>query len=196
MEMKHLGPNQNSNKDDRLTDDLKYDAAFNILTGPQSNIESLKYDLKLTAGPVQQTQELGCCQPFLIRWCNCCLGLRSEPYEVNFDDKVQRRQTIIALAKMRFDNSNEHHWGLIKRIYSQLRYGEDRVSDPDYKYEWDYVGFQNKENPTTDVRGTGMLGLLSILYCIDKKQGQLNIKEIFELSVDKVQNYPFTIACF
>ena len=40
---------------------------------------------------------------------------------------------------------------------------KERVSD------WESIGFQNQDNIATDLRATGVLGLINLLYLIDRK---------------------------
>lgn len=60
--------------------------------------------------------------------------------------------------------------------------------------QWEFIGFQNNSNITTDFRATGMLGLLHLLNFIDKDIEQ--VKKIFFLSIDTRQNFPFMLASF
>jgi hypothetical protein len=57
---------------------------------------------------------------------------------------------------------------------------KERVSD------WESIGFQNQENIATDFRATGVLGLINLLYLIDRKgNSYTEIRKIYQLSCDE-----------
>jgi hypothetical protein len=55
---------------------------------------------------------------------------------------------------------------------------------------WQLVGFQGTD-PVTDLRGTGFLGLVHLLYLLMDSKTYSLAAEIYKLSQDEVQNFPF-----
>lgn len=81
---------------------------------------------------------------------------------------MKARENYFALAKMPFDSSNNYHRQVLIHINSVLT-GAQRSFE---EIDWEAIGFQNKENISTDFRATGMLGLLNVLFLL-KKRGPL-----------------------
>ena len=48
-------------------------------------------------------------------------------------------------------------------------------------------------DPTTDLRGCGMLGLLTTLQFITSKNTARSAAAVYRLSQDEVQNFPFCV---
>ena len=57
---------------------------------------------------------------------------------------------------------------------------------------WEDVGFQGTD-PATDLRGVGLLGLLQLLFLILSSETSQLCKEIYRLSLDKRQHFPFAV---
>ena len=75
------------------------------------------------------------------------------------------------------------HNRLLMRIYTILK-GQNEIINQD-KVDWESIGFQNQDNITTDFRATGVLGLLNLLYLIDKRSNSYTeIRRIYNLSID------------
>ena len=88
--------------------------------------------------------------------CYRCDGDRSP--------RVVRKKTILSMAKMQFDMSGEYadlHSRILFTIYARLM-DDDRVPELRGSH-WTSLGFQN-DKPWTDLRDTGMLSLLQLLY--------------------------------
>ena len=65
------------------------------------------------------------------------------------------------LRKEKYDSDNKTHEELLERLWSALRPNikrSGRISD-----DWEDIGFQGN-NPATDFRGNGILGLLNLVY--------------------------------
>lgn len=58
---------------------------------------------------------------------------------------------------------------------------------------WQKIGFQSND-PRTDIRGTGMLGVLQILWLIENYPNTL--KEIYAHSLTKEYEFPLAIKLF
>ena len=84
---------------------------------------------------------------------------------------------------MPFDMMDGFHNRLLMRIYTILK-GQNEIINQD-KVDWESIGFQNQDNITTDFRATGVLGLLNLLYLIDKRSNSYTeISRIYNLSID------------
>ena len=79
-------------------------------------------------------------------------------------DIEKERVVFLWLAKVKMDTSIEAHERVLFSIYMNLT-GESTCSRTGQ--HWIDVGFQN-EDPQTDIRGSGMLGLMQMLYFSEK----------------------------
>jgi ELMO/CED-12 family len=69
------------------------------------------------------------------------------------------------------------------RIYTILK-GQNEIINKD-RVDWESIGFQNQDNIATDFRATGVLGILNLLYLIDKRSDSYSeIRRIYSLSID------------
>ena len=101
-----------------------------------------------------------------------------DPFSLKID-----RETYFALAKMPFDVTDGFHIQLLMRIYTILK-GQNEIIAKE-KVDWESIGFQNQENITTDFRATGVLGILNLLYLIDRRSNSYSeIRRIYNLSID------------
>ena len=48
-------------------------------------------------------------------------------------------------------------------------------------------------DPSTDLRGCGMLGLLTVLHFVASPTTKLLASKIYNLSRDEIQNFPFSV---
>ena len=72
------------------------------------------------------------------------------------------RDIFFALAKVKLTIQIAEHEIIIKSIYRRLTNADTCRSIGSH---WVQVGFQGND-PSTDVRGTGMLGVLNLLYFV------------------------------
>ncbi|PKK17379.1 ELMO/CED-12 domain containing 3 [Columba livia] len=79
---------------------------------------------------------------------------------------------------------------ILQTIYTQLT--RSRLSCPRYGPHWEELGFQGAD-PGTDLRGTGMLGLMQMLFFLLDTQTLPLAHDIFKLSQHETQNFPFCI---
>ncbi|CDW81127.1 elmo domain-containing protein 3-like [Stylonychia lemnae] len=94
-----------------------------------------------------------------------------------------------AISQIIFETEREIDMRTVIHIYQQLTQSQQIEH-----IDWEVIGFQNKENIKSDFRAVGLLGLLNLLYFMG--QDLAKVRQIYELSTDKVQNYPFMLACF
>ncbi|XP_019467321.1 ELMO domain-containing protein 3 isoform X1 [Meleagris gallopavo] len=88
------------------------------------------------------------------------------------------------------DDNQAVHMRILQTIYKKLTCS--RLGCPRYGTHWEELGFQGAD-PGTDLRGTGMLGLMQMLYFVMDSQMLPLALEIFRLSQHETQNFPFCI---
>ncbi|KAM6369639.1 LOW QUALITY PROTEIN: ELMO domain-containing protein 3 [Pluvialis apricaria] len=99
------------------------------------------------------------------------------------------RELALAMAQCGLDDNERVHMRILQTIYKKLTCS--RLGCPRYGAHWEELGFQGVD-PGTDLRGTGMLGLMQILFVMDSQTLPL-AREIFQLSQHETQNFPFCI---
>ncbi|XP_054081090.1 ELMO domain-containing protein 3 isoform X3 [Rissa tridactyla] len=100
------------------------------------------------------------------------------------------RELALAMAQCGLDDNERVHMRILQTIYKKLT--RSRLGCPRYGAHWEELGFQGAD-PGTDLRGTGMLGLMQLLYFVMDAQTLPLAHEIFKLSRHETQNFPFCI---
>ncbi|XP_010078535.1 PREDICTED: ELMO domain-containing protein 3, partial [Pterocles gutturalis] len=100
------------------------------------------------------------------------------------------RELALALAQCALDDNESVHMRILQTIYKKLTCS--RLGCPRYGAHWEELGFQGAD-PGTDLRGTGMLGLMQILHFVTDARTLPLAREIFKLSQHETQNFPFCI---
>jgi len=100
------------------------------------------------------------------------------------------RNLIFTLALAPFDNNVHIHWNILQSIFKILTHR--KLSCARFGSHWEQIGFQGND-PSTDLRGCGMLGLLTTLSFISSKNTSLLARKAFTLSQDEIQNFPFCV---
>ncbi|XP_068012700.1 ELMO domain-containing protein 3 isoform X2 [Melanerpes formicivorus] len=100
------------------------------------------------------------------------------------------QELALALAQCALDDSQKVHMRILQTVYKRLTCS--RLGCPRYGAHWEELGFQGVD-PGTDLRGTGMLGLMQILFFVMDSQLLPLAREIFRLSQQESQNFPFCI---
>ncbi|XP_065601120.1 ELMO domain-containing protein 3 isoform X1 [Cyrtonyx montezumae] len=100
------------------------------------------------------------------------------------------RDLALAIAQCGLDDNQAVHMRILQTIYKKLTCS--RLGCPRYGAHWEELGFQGAD-PGTDLRGTGMLGLMQMLYFVMDSQTLPLALEIFRLSQHETQNFPFCI---
>ncbi|XP_075379873.1 ELMO domain-containing protein 3 isoform X3 [Mycteria americana] len=106
------------------------------------------------------------------------------------------RELALAMAQCGLDDNERVHMRILQTIYKKLT--RSRLGCPRYGTHWEELGFQGSPalpgaDPGTDLRGTGMLGLMQMLYFVMDPQTLPLAQEIFRLSQHETQNFPFCI---
>ncbi|NWI62901.1 ELMD3 protein, partial [Todus mexicanus] len=110
------------------------------------------------------------------------------------------RDLALAMAHCALDDNERVHMRILQTIYKKLTCS--RLGCPRYGAHWEELGFQGAD-PGTDLRGTGMLGLMQMLFFVMDSQTLPLAREIFKLSHHETQapavtlllsqNFPFSI---
>ncbi|XP_075767071.1 ELMO domain-containing protein 3 isoform X2 [Pelodiscus sinensis] len=100
------------------------------------------------------------------------------------------RDLALAIAQGGLDNNERVHMRILQTIYKKLT--GSRFDCPRYGAHWEELGFQGLD-PGTDLRGTGLLGLMQILYFVMDSRTLPLARDIFKLSQHELQNFPFCV---
>ena len=95
---------------------------------------------------------------------------------------------VFCLARCQFDNDDPKDFQLLMTIYKSLT--GTQLDCARYGSHWQDIGFQGND-PATDLRGTGMLSLLTILYLVREQQSLS--QKLYQLSQNETQNFPFCV---
>ncbi|NXC77601.1 ELMD3 protein, partial [Anhinga anhinga] len=94
------------------------------------------------------------------------------------------RELALAMAQCGLDDNESVHMRILQTIYKKLT--RSRLGCLRYGAHWEELGFQGAD-PGTDLRGTGMLGLMQMLYFVMDSQTLPLAQEIFKLSQHETQ---------
>ncbi|XP_044859832.1 ELMO domain-containing protein 3 isoform X1 [Mauremys mutica] len=100
------------------------------------------------------------------------------------------RDLALAIAQCGLDNNEKVHMRILQTIYKKLT--GSRFDCPRYGTHWEELGFQGMD-PGTDLRGTGLLGLMQILYFVMDSRTLPLARDVFKLSQHESQNFPFCV---
>lgn len=101
------------------------------------------------------------------------------------------QELALAMAHCALDDQQEVHMRILQTVYRRLTCSS--LGCPRYGAHWEELGFQGVD-PGTDLRGTGMLGLMQILFFVMEPQMLPLAREIFRLSQQEHQSFPFCIV--
>ncbi|XP_070539889.1 ELMO domain-containing protein 3-like isoform X2 [Ptychodera flava] len=102
----------------------------------------------------------------------------------------EERNLIFAIAQCPFNNEELIHTRTLQTIYKRLT--GNQFDCPRYGSHWEEIGFQGND-PATDLRATGFLGLMTLLYFVMDPNSLTLAREIYKLSTHEVQNFPFCV---
>ena len=121
----------------------------------------------------------------LISWMKCiCLQPQINPI------LEEEKKLVFATSKRPFDNENPLHFHVLNTLYKQFT--GSRLDCPRYGSHWEQIGFQGND-PATDLRGVGCLGLIHPLYFVMTPELSLLAKDIYKLSLHETQNFPLLV---
>ncbi|XP_032869985.1 ELMO domain-containing protein 3 isoform X1 [Amblyraja radiata] len=102
----------------------------------------------------------------------------------------EERDLVFAIAQCSLDNNQKVHIRVLQTIYKKLTGA--KFDSARYGTHWEQLGFQG-EDPGTDLRGTGFLGLMHTLYMVMDLQTLPLARDIYKLSHHPTQNFPFCL---
>ncbi|KAJ7305092.1 hypothetical protein JRQ81_010924 [Phrynocephalus forsythii] len=100
------------------------------------------------------------------------------------------RDLALAIAQCGLDNNEKVHMRILQTIYKKLTGSQFDCAR--YGPHWEDLGFQGTD-PGTDLRGTGLLGLMQTLYFVMDPRILPVARKIFKLSHHETQNFPFCV---
>ena len=118
-------------------------------------------------------------------------GVKAVTYKM-FGTKLRKslhyeRDLFFTIAKCHFDDGNPLHLRTLQTIYRRLTGAT--VDCPRYGKHWEDIGFQQSD-PAADLRGTGFLSLLHLLYTLSGSDTISMVVNIYKLSKDASQHFP------
>ena len=105
------------------------------------------------------------------------------------DSLLAKQQLIFNITQITIDNDNLSHCRVLQTIYRKLT--KTIHNQPRFGSHWEEIGFQGND-PATDLRGTGFLSLLQMLFLVSKHLPVAT--EMYKLSVDPIYNFPFSLV--
>jgi hypothetical protein len=100
------------------------------------------------------------------------------------------KQSILATALIPFQNDQQIHLAMLRSLYRQLT--GSKLDCPRYGHHWEDIGFQGND-PSTDLRGVGILGLVNALYLVINAETLPFAKQIYSLSLKESQEFPLMV---
>eukprot|EP00758_Cryptobia_borreli_P001648 Tbor_TRINITY_DN2417_c0_g1::TRINITY_DN2417_c0_g1_i1::g.2623::m.2623 len=126
-----------------------------------------------------------------------CLGALFSFFNPEFEVEsraYKSRDFLLSLQPIELSYQKMLHKRIIFRIYRFLEDIPDYQEDPSlFGTHWEELGFQGAD-PATDLRTTGILGLLHILYLID--EAPCFCKVLYSTSKSITHDFPFVLVCF
>ena len=89
-----------------------------------------------------------------------------------------------------FEDGNATHFQILLTLFKQFT--GDRLDCPRYGSHWEQVGFQGND-PATDLRGVGMLGLIHPLFLVSTPELFPFGAKAFQISLKVDQHFPFMV---
>lgn len=105
----------------------------------------------------------------------------------------EERDLVFCIAQTQLDDSEEIHGRVLQTIYKNLT--GSKFDCPRRGTHWETIGFQGND-PATDLRGVGFLGLMQILHGTSDPDVSSLFTDFYRLSLDDEQNYPFCVMSF
>ena len=127
--------------------------------------------------------------PFVTRVIYSCFGPPILP-----EGLQKERDLVFLLAKQPLDYSVVELERMLQTIYRL--FSGDRLSCSRYGSHWMELGFQG-EDPMTDLRGSGIFGLLQLLHFVRfYPELSLRIYQFSKSQQNKDENFPFCLVAF
>ncbi|XP_052773989.1 uncharacterized protein DDB_G0280205-like isoform X1 [Mya arenaria] len=105
-------------------------------------------------------------------------------------DLLSERERVFCIAASQLSNDNTIHMRTLQTIYKSLT--GSKFDCPRMGSHWEEIGFQGMD-PSTDLRGAGLLGLMNLLYILKDPKKMSLASDIYRLSIHPTQNFPFCV---
>ncbi|XP_075231879.1 ELMO domain-containing protein 3-like isoform X2 [Lycorma delicatula] len=123
-----------------------------------------------------------------VRWKGFVNWLQTPP-KINVDLKPDY-DLICSISKCTFNWDDSVHWRMIQSVFKQLT---GSASDcPQFGSHWQLVGFQGSD-PSTDLRGVGLLGLLQLVYLSTSSSIKPLAQKLYRVSNSEDQPFPLAV---
>ncbi|XP_039263001.2 ELMO domain-containing protein 3-like [Styela clava] len=106
---------------------------------------------------------------------------------------VEERDLIFCIAQTQLDDGEDIHGRTLQTIYKKLT--GSKFDCARRGTHWETIGFQGND-PATDLRGVGFLGLMQILHGTSDSDVSSLFTDFYRLSLDEEQNFPFCVMSF
>ncbi|XP_033757495.1 uncharacterized protein LOC117339891 [Pecten maximus] len=103
---------------------------------------------------------------------------------------LKEKEFVFCIAATSLDNNTIVHTRALQTIYRCLT--GSRFDCGRFGSHWEEIGFQGND-PSTDLRGTGILGLLNLVHLLRNPKRQSLAQDIYKLSLHPTQNFPFCV---
>ncbi len=100
----------------------------------------------------------------------------------------QLKEEVALLASIAYDSDNEEHESKLLKLWNLLR--PDTPLNSRISKQWQEIGFQGND-PKTDFRGMGILGLVNLLYFAQEYNNQA--RHVLLRSLHPTSGYSFAI---
>ena len=117
-------------------------------------------------------------------WLRCSCSFRLSPA------LEEEKKLVFAVSKRPFDDENSLHFQVLLTLYKLFT--GSKIDCPRYGSHWEQIGFQGND-PATDLRGVGCLGILHPLYLVMTPELLPLAKDIYKLSLSENQNFPLMV---
>jgi len=115
----------------------------------------------------------------------CLCSLRPLPPHLE-----NSKQSVLATALIPFLNEEPIHLHMLRTLHRQLTGA--RFDCPRYGHHWEDIGFQ-RNDPATDLRGVGVLGLVQALYLVITPEILPFARDVYQLSLKESQEFPLMV---
>jgi len=121
----------------------------------------------------------------LLSWIKCsCFQPR-----INLNLEKEKK-LIFAICNKQLADENPLHFAVLLTLYKLLT--GSKLDCPRYGSHWEQIGFQGND-PATDLRGVGCLGLIQPLYLVMTPELFPLSKDMYLISLSENQNFPFLV---
>lgn len=122
----------------------------------------------------------------VLSWLKCACLIQPK-INASLEDE---KKLIIAISTKPFNDENPLHFQVLNTLYKLFT--GTKFDCQRYGSHWEQIGFQGND-PATDLRGVGCLGLVQPLYLVMTPELYPLAKDMYLLSLNEDQNFPFLV---